>query len=353
MYHVILAGGSGSRFWPKSRKNKPKQLLNILGEDTMIGLTVKRLLKMTTADKILIVASKQLCTLIQSEIREIPKQNYIIEPSGKNTAPAIGLGALHVYHRDHNAVMAVYPADHLIDGDSFLATIKEAEETARKNAVLMTIGIQPTYPATGYGYIQFDTSKNGLSDNVYKVKTFAEKPHFETAEKFIKSGEFLWNSGMFIWQAKLILLEMKTFMCELHDSLDAIYDALGTDKYNIVLDREWELIQPESIDYGILEKAKNVHTIKANFEWNDLGSWKALFDVLSSGQKNVVDGDVLSILSSNNLVVSPHRLTAVVGVENMAVINLDDATLVVPLSMAEGVKDVVKMLESMNKDEYL
>jgi mannose-1-phosphate guanylyltransferase len=354
MYHVILAGGSGSRFWPKSRKNKPKQLLNILGEDTMIGLTVKRLMKISNPEQILIVASNQLCKLIQTEIKEIPKQNYIVEPSGKNTAPAIGLAALHVYHRDQNAVMGVYPADHLIQGESeYFSALKEAEETAKNNAVLMTLGVQPSFPSTGYGYIQFDGTKNGISENVFKVKTFAEKPHLETAEKFIKSGEFLWNSGMFIWQAKLILLEMKTFMCELHDSLDAIYDALGTDKYDIVLDREWELIQPESIDYGILEKAKNVHTIKANFEWNDLGSWKALFDILSSGKKNVIDGDVLSISSSNNLVISPYRLTAVVGVENMAVINLDDATLVVPLSMSEGVKDVVKMLESMNKDEYL
>ena len=157
MYHVILAGGSGSRFWPKSRKNKPKQLLNILGEDTMIGLTVKRLLKMTTADKILIVASKKLCQLIQSEIREIPKQNYIIEPSGKNTAPAIGLAALHIFKRDSNAIMGVYPADHLIIGNSkFKNIIINAQKMVEQKSCLVTIGIHPTYPATGYGYIQYD-----------------------------------------------------------------------------------------------------------------------------------------------------------------------------------------------------
>ena len=355
MYHVILAGGSGSRFWPKSREDSPKQLLKILGDETMIRLTYNRLRKIAESDKILVVASKQFSKLIHQDIPEIPKENFIIEPLGKNTAPAIGLAALHILKRDSDAVMGVYPADHLILGDSkFKKVITNARKMAEKKSALITIGIKPTYPATGYGYIQYDSNKKMDVKGVYKVKTFAEKPEKETAEKFIKSGEFLWNAGMFVWKAEIILLEMKAFMCELHDSLDPIYDALGTPQYETVLDREWELVHPESIDYGILEKAKNVYTIKADFQWNDLGSWYSLFNVLTkNNESNYHDGDVISVQSENNLIISPGRLTAVVGVKDMAIINLDDATLIVPHDKSEAVKDVVKMLKSMNKSEYL
>ena len=355
MYHIILAGGSGSRFWPKSRKDSPKQLIKILGDETMIRLTYNRLRKIAETDKILVVASKQLSKLIHKDIPEIPKENFILEPSGKNTAPAIGLAALHIFKRDSDAVMGVYPADHLIVGDSkFKKIINNARKIVEKKSALITIGIKPTYPAIGYGYIQYNPNKEMDIQGVYKVKTFAEKPEKETAENFISSGEFLWNSGIFLWKAEIILLQMKTFMCELHDSLDAIYDSLGTTQYDTVLDREWELIQPESIDYGILEKAKNVYTIEADFQWNDLGSWSSLFTVLTNNNEtNYHDGNVISVQSENNLVISPNRLTAVVGIKNMTIINLDDATLIVPHDKSEAVKDVVNMLKTMNKLEYL
>jgi len=355
MYHVILAGGTGSRFWPKSRSDSPKQLLKIIGNESMIHLTYKRLCNISDPDKILIVASKKISKLIHQDIPEIPKENFIIEPTGKNTAPAIGLAALHIFKRDAEAIMGVYPADHVIIGDEkFKQTILNAKKLVEKKSALVTIGIKPTYPATGYGYIQYDVSKKQNIEGVYKVKTFAEKPQLETAEKFLKSGEFLWNAGMFIWKAEIILLEMKTFMCELHNALDSIYDSLGTPNYNTVLDREWELIIPESIDYGILEKANNVYTIKADFQWNDLGSWHSLFSFLTKNKDaNYHDGDVISVQSANNLIISPDRLTAVVGVNDMVVINLDDATLIVPHDKSEAVKDVVNMLKTMNKSEYL
>jgi len=355
MYHIIIAGGSGSRFWPKSRVNNPKQLLKILGDETMIRLTYNRLRKIADADKILVVASEKLSNLIHKDIPEIPKENFIIEPSGKNTAPAIGLAALHIYKRDSNAIMGVYPADHLILGDSkFKKVITNARKIVEKKSALILIGIKPTYPATGYGYIQYNSNKKLNIQGAYKVITFAEKPKKETAENFISSGEFLWNAGIFIWKAEIILLEMKMFMCELHDSLDAIYDSLGTSQYDTVLDREWELIQPESIDYGILEKAKNVYTIESDFQWNDMGSWYALYNVLTkNNEENYHDGDVISVQSKNNLVISPNRLTAVVGIKDMTIINLDDATLIVPHDKSEAVKDVVNMLKTMNKIEYL
>ena len=356
MYHIILAGGSGSRFWPKSRKNHPKQLLSILNDDSMIRTTVNRI-KIIDNDpsKIYIIASEKLCKLIKEDIPELPKENFIIEPSGKNTAPAIGLAALHIYHRDPSGVMGIYPSDHLIqEEDKFVEAINKAEKVAFEKSALMTVGITPTYPATGYGYIQCDYKNSNKYSKIYKVKTFAEKPNFVTAEKFIKSNEFLWNGGIFVFKAEVILLLMKTFMCELHDSLDAIFDAIGTPHYNTVLDREWELIQPESIDYGILENAKNVYTVKADFTWNDMGSWKSLFEVMNKNQnENVIKGEVITLNTEKSMVYSPNKLTAVIGMENITVVNLEDSTLIMPMSEVEKVKDIVKMLESMNKEEYL
>ena len=355
MYHVILAGGSGSRFWPKSRADNPKQLLKILGDETMIRLTYDRLEKISPVDHILVVASNELSQQIQKEIPKIPKKNYIIEPYAKNTAPAIGLAALHVYKLDSDAVMGVYPADHFIIGDTkFKTVINQARKMAEVKASLITIGIKPSYPATGYGYIQYDPRKKTEVEGVFKVKSFIEKPGIETAEKLINRGGYLWNGGMFVWRAKTILQEIKTLLPELHKTLDAIYKTISTSQYETVLDQEWALVQPESIDYGILEKTNNVYTIEADFKWNDLGSWKSLFNVLSKDkEKNYYDGDVISLHSENNLIISPNRLTAVVGIKDMSIINLEDATLIVPHEHSEAVKDIVNMLKSLNRKEYL
>ena len=355
MYHIIIAGGSGTRFWPQSRQEFPKQLLKIVDNTSMIRLTADRLLSLSPPEKILVVASKQLCKLIHKEIPEIPRANFIAEPSGKNTAPAIGLAAIHVYKRDPDAVMGIYPADHIISGVAkFKKAISLAKNIVESKPALVTMGIVPTHPATGYGYIQFDRNnkKNGEMD--FRVKTFAEKPPLETAEKFLKSGDFLWNSGIFIWKAEIILLEMKTFMPELHESLNAIFDALDTPQYQVVIDREWEIILSESIDYGILEKAKNVYTISAEFKWSDMGSWKSLFDFLKKDKNNnILKGETVTIDTSNSLVLSPNRMTALIGVKDLAVINMGDATLVLPLDRAQDVKEVVTILREIKQEEYL
>lgn len=355
MFHIIIAGGSGTRFWPISRKNHPKQLIDLMGQGTLIRQTVDRIKELDTANNIYIVASYFLCDKIKEEIPEIPKSNFIIEPSGKNTAPAIGLAALHIYKKDPKGVMAIYPADHIIQGkDKFIGTMKIAEAFAVQENVLMTIGIKPTYPATGYGYIQFGKNGNSSIENVYKVKTFAEKPHKTAAINFIESGEFLWNSGIFVWKAEQILLEMKTHMCELHDSLDVIFDSMDSPQYDIVLDREWEIIRAESIDYGILEKAENVFIVKADFEWSDLGTWESLFKAFDKNEHGSLHvGEVVTVDSKNNLVISPNRLTALIGVDGLAVVNMMDVTLIMPQSESEKVKTIVKMLKSMNKEDYL
>ena len=355
VYHIIIAGGSGARFWPQSRQEFPKQLLKLVDNTSMIRLTADRLLSLSPPEKILIVASKQLCKLIHKEIPEIPRVNFMAEPSGKNTAPAIGLAAIHVYKRDPDAVMGIYPADHIISGVAkFKKAISLAKTIVENKPALVTIGIIPSHPATGYGYIQFDRNnkKNGKMD--FRVKTFAEKPPLETAKKFLKSGDFLWNSGIFIWKAEIILLEIKTFMPELHESLNAIFDAIETPQYQVVLDREWEIIVSESIDYGILEKAKNVYTISAEFKWSDMGSWKSLFDFLKKDKNNnILKGKTVTIDTSNSLVLSPNRMTALIGVKDLAVINMGDATLVLPLNRAQDVKEVVTILREIKQEEYL
>jgi len=350
-----MAGGSGTRFWPRSRKDSPKQIIDLMGQGTLIRQTVDRIKELDTANKIYIVASEFLCNKIKVEIPEIPESNFIKEPSGKNTAPAIGLAALHIYKKDPTGVMAIYPSDHLIKGrKQFISTMKAAEAIAEKENILMTVGIKPSYAATGYGYIQYGSNQNLSIENVYNVKTFAEKPNKDTAINFYESDEFLWNSGIFVWKAEQILLEMKTHMCELHDSLDVIFDNMGSSQYDIVLDREWEIITPESIDYGILEKAKNIYTLKANFEWSDLGTWESLFKAYEKNEQGSVhDGEVVSVDSKNNLVISPNRLTALIGVENLAVVNMMDVTLIMPQSQSQEVKKIVQMLKTMNREDYL
>lgn len=353
-YHVILAGGFGSRFWPRSRKDYPKQLLKIFGNESMIRLTVNRLKSITKPNNILIVASENLCLKMKSELPEIPETNFIVEPSGRNTAPAIGLAAVHIYNRDVNAVMCIYPADHLIlEVEKFSEIVTQGIHFANENPALITMGVNPTYPATGYGYIQIGDSTDTNSD-IYKVKTFAEKPPIESAKRFVESREFLWNSGMFIWKAEIILLEMKTYMPELHESLDVIYDSIKSGKYDIVLDREWEILQPESIDYGIMEKAKNTYTLKADFSWNDMGTWKSVYDVLSKDENGMIlQGNVISIQSQDSIVYSQDKLTAVIGIDNIAVVNTDDATLIMPLEQAEKVKEVVTQLKNSGMDDFL
>jgi len=355
MYHVILAGGSGSRFWPKSRQDTPKQLLKIIGDESMIRLTYKRLQKISKADNILIVASKTICKKIQIEIPEIPENNYIIEPSGKNTAPAIGLAAINILKRNQNAIMGVYPSDHLImDEKKFKAIITIACEIIFSENALITIGIKPTYPATGYGYIQLKTIKENKLKGVYRVKKFVEKPTEKVATKYVSSGEFLWNGGIFLWKAKTILEEIKTFMPNLHKSLNSLYNAIDESNYKMMVKKQWNLIESESIDYGILEKSQNVFTIEADFKWSDLGSWKSLFSILTkNSDQNYYEGDIISVKSKNNLVISPNRLIAMVGIKNLTIINLDDATLIVPHENAEEVKDIVNMLKSLNRKEYL
>ena len=349
---VILAGGSGTRFWPYSRSSRPKQLLNIIGEKSMLQMTVDRLKKIKKITHIYIITRKDLYDQIIEEIDGVDPKNVIVEPSGKNTAPAIGMMAalFQLGHKDE--IMGVFPADHLIVGHKkFERAINTADYIARKDSNLVTIGIKPTFASTAYGYIQYDENSEIDHFDSYHVKAFAEKPHGKLAKRFLSSGDFLWNAGMFFWRVDTFMGSLNEYLPELHDSLTKIAPKLSSGES---FDGLWDLIEPESIDYGLLEKASNIYVVSGDFRWNDIGSWNALYDILNpSKDGNIVKGNGEVIKGKNNLIHSNGRLTAIVGADDLIVINTDDATLVVPNDKVEDVKELVEILKASGKDNLI
>ena len=352
MYCVIMAGGSGTRFWPYSRHSRPKQLLKIVGETSMLQMTVDRLKKVNTVQDIFIVTRQDLADTIMDEITGVKPENIIVEPSGKNTAPCIGLSALKIAKLQKDAVMGIFPADHLIVGHKrFAKAITTAKHIAHKKKALVTIGLKPTFPSTGYGYIQYDQKSDFDHLDAYKVKVFAEKPHLSLAEKFIGSGDFLWNSGMFIWTVDTFFKNLQKHMPDLFLQLKKIDKLMDQEKDFKDL---WEEIKPESIDYGIMEKAKDVYLIKAKFEWSDLGSWNTVYDNMHKNDKgNAIKGDGIVLNGKNNFIQSDNRLTAVVGLDNIVVVNTKDATLVIPKDHVEDVKKLVEYLKKKDRKDLL
>ena len=352
MFAVIIAGGRGTRFWPASRKDHPKQLLNIIGDHSMLQMTVDRLQKMKNIEDIFIVTGNHLEKKIKKTISGVKARNIIIEPSAKNTAPAIALAALHIKQKRTDAVMGVFPADHLIVGaQKFSKTVRSAIQIANKKKTLVTIGIEPHYPATGYGYIQYNTKSEDKHLNAYPVKTFAEKPHQKLAERFLKSGDFLWNGGMFVWNIESFFQELNTYMPELNSQLAKIEKRI-LKKENF--SRLWSKIEPDSIDYGLFEKTKNIHVVRAEFEWNDLGSWNSIFDISrKTKENNVIRGDGIVLDGKNNFIESHNHFTAVIGQSDLVVVSTGDATLVVPKDRVEEVKRIIQHLEKTKKKDLL
>jgi len=350
-----MAGGIGKRFWPRSRKNFPKQLLNIVDEKSMLKLTYDRLMKITDKEKIYIVAGENLKQVMLADLKDFPEENYIVEPNGKNTAPCIALAAAIIMKKDPDAAMGVFPADHLIENfESFKEAVNVGEKVARQHTGLVTFGITPTRPATGYGYIQYDTKLPLLKNSAYKVKTFAEKPNQETAKRFLETGEFLWNSGMFIWMAKDILKSIKIHLPDLYESVINIQQAVGTDNYTKVLRKEWSTILGSSIDYGVMEKANNVYAVKSDFVWSDVGSWDAVYDLeKKDSQGNVIRGEVISKETKNCLISANKRLISTIGVEDLIIVETKDAILVAKRGESEKIKDLVDTLKRNDHNDYL
>jgi mannose-1-phosphate guanylyltransferase len=349
MLVLIMAGGAGTRFWPKSRERHPKQLLPIVGEGTMLQNTVRRLQPLVPAENMFVISNSVQHPGIVEQLPMLPAENIIVEPRPKNTAACIGLGAVMLQKREPDGVMIVLPADHLIgDDEVFRETLLNAGKIAAEKDVLITIGIQPSFPATGYGYIQFSDERISAGQaHAYRVKTFAEKPNLETAKRFLDSGDFLWNSGIFVWRIPVIMGQIEEYMPHLYDGLREIAPALGKPEQSQIIDRVYQQIKSISIDYGVMEKARNVLVLRGQFHWNDLGSWDEVYKLLPKDQDYNVTGDRPHVLldSSGCLIDVPGKTVAAVGLRDLMVVETEDALLICPRSRAQDVKDLVELIK--------
>lgn len=353
LFVVIMAGGVGARFWPRSKKEKPKQLIRIFGKNTMIQDTVNRLDGFVKKENIYVITNELQKPRVVEQLDDVPEENIIAEPFGKNTAACIGLASILIHKKSKNAITVILPADHLIlDKQGFQATIDRAVKFAESSDSLVTIGIKPTRPETGYGYIQFIDDE--VAEGIYRVQTFAEKPNISTARRFIEAGDFLWNSGMFIWKTEVILNEISIYLPELYEGLLNIESAIGAENYKEVLTNVYGQLINVSIDYGIMEKSSKVYLTKGEFSWSDVGSWEEVYQLSDKDENgNAIKGDVYTENTYNSYLFSPKKFTAVIGLENVMVIETENALLICNRENAQDVKHVVDHLKMNNKDEHL
>ena len=358
LYAVIMAGGAGTRLWPLSRRGQPKQALRLIGDRTMFQHTVDRLAPLFPMGRIFVVTSAAIADVLRPQVPELPAGNFILEPSGRDSAPAAGLAAIRLLAGDPDAIMVMVTADHYIDdAEQFRAVIAAAGQVAA-GGTIVTLGIRPTYPATGYGYVlagEAQTIVDGF--RVYRSAGFTEKPNLETAVRFMEHGRYSWNSGMFIWRADRLMAEYRAQLPDLYASLIGIAAENGTPNEQQVLRAEWEGIRRVSIDYGIMEHADNVAVIPAELGWSDIGSWASLLDVLEGDDEgNVFQASVVALDSGKTLIRSESgegRLIAAIGLEDMIVVDTPDVLLVCPRARAEQVREIVRLLEAEGAHNHL
>lgn len=352
---VIMAGGNGERFWPKSRSSRPKQFLSLTADgETMIQKTVNRLSPLVAPEDIFIVTNTKYSGLIEQQLPGISRENVIYEPVSRNTAPCIALAAGIIQRKySGDAVMAVLPSDHFIKFDAlYLNTLKIAARKAEQDDNLVTIGISPSYPETGYGYINFSSELS--NDGAYKVIKFVEKPGIEAAKQYVNSGEYLWNSGMFVWKASSILKNIRKYLPDLYGKSEQISETYGTDSFYEVMDEVFPTIAAESIDFGVMECAENVFTIPGSFGWDDGGNWLVLERINPTNEfGNIVSGDVITIDTKNSIISGGKKLIAAVGIEDLVVVDTDDALLICAKSSTQDVKKVAETLKICNRSELI
>lgn len=351
---LVMAGGRGERFWPRSRKSFPKQFLALTDDGrTMIQLTVARILPLVDIEDIFVVTNNSYRELVKEQLPELPGENIICEPMGKNTAPCIGLGAMHISKKYGDAIMMVLPSDHLIKYNGmFVNVMEEACQLAELDTNLVTLGITPDYPETGYGYIKFNPKMR--KGTAFDVDRFVEKPSLELAKEYLETEEYLWNSGMFIWKVSSILENMRLFLGNIYSGLMNIKESIGTEDYNKVLDEKFSAFKSESIDYGIMEKAKNIYTIPCAFGWDDVGSWLAVERIRKSNEHGcVISGNVITADSYNCIIEGSEKLIATVGIEDLVIVDSQDAILICEKKSTGKIKDVLESLRKSNMDEYL
>lgn len=352
---VIMAGGKGERFWPQSRTSRPKQFLSLTNDgDTMIQKTAARLNGLVAMDDIFVITNELYVDMVKQQLPEVPAENVIAEPKARNTAPCIAMAAEIIRKKYGDAVMIVLPSDHLIKfTEMFLDTVRTAVKVAEINKNLVTIGITPSYPETGYGYIHFSGS-NADMPGVYSVERFVEKPNLELAKEYVNAGTFLWNSGMFVWKASSIIYNIRQYLPDVAEGAEKIGSAYGTDSFDSVLAEVFPGLTAESIDFGVMEKAKDIFTIPGNFGWDDVGSWLAVERINRTNEYgNVVKGDVVSINTRNSTIIGGKRLIATVGLDNLVVVDTDDAVLICSKDNAQDIKKVIENLKICNRNELI
>ena len=351
-YGVIMAGGGGTRFWPLSRHRMPKQLLNLSGKELMINETVDRVSTLCDKNDIFIVTNVDQAKSTENfTFGRILADHILSEPSARNTAACIGYAAFEIIKKYGDGVMCIFPSDHYIkDEAAFTSTLKEAIKEAETGS-LVTMGITPTYPCTGYGYIRFDKNETTIAK---KVVEFKEKPDLKTAEEYVASGEYAWNSGMFVWKASVILDEFKKLLPEVYACLEKIADAMGTNDEKNIINEVYPTIPSISIDYGIMEKSDKVKVISAEMGWNDVGSWDNLGVLHAEDENgNVFAGDHLAIDTKGCITYSDKRIITTVGVENLIIVETKDAIMVVDKNRAQDVKLIVEELKKQGRDDLL
>ena len=356
-YAAILAGGLGTRFWPKSRASLPKQFLDILNTgETLIQSAYKRYASFIAPENIFIITTDEYVDIVQKQLPEIPPENILAEPSRKNTAPCVAYMSFKLLQKDPSAALIIAPSDHVVtDTKTFEQLSLKGLSFAKKQHAFVTLGIKPTYPNTGYGYIQYDTSPQS-ERNVFKVKTFTEKPDLELAKTFLASGDFLWNAGIFMWNVKDVVDAFEQYEPEMHELFASEKDNFNTDKEKEAIHRIYPLCVSISIDYAIMEKANNVYVIPAAFGWSDLGTWNSAYANLKKDQKgNALAGDnIINIDSTNSMISANHeKLLVLQGLDDFIVVDTNDVLLICKKEKEQQVKEFLSEVKKKKGEKYL
>lgn len=355
VFNVIIAGGGGTRFWPLSRQEIPKQLINLSGEDALINETIDRIAPIANKEDLFIVTNESQVKALKDTVKDkCCFENILPEPSARNTAAAIGFAAFNIMKKFGDGVMCVYPADHYIkDEAEFVNVLNKAIDVAKNNDKLVTIGIKPTFPSTGYGYINFDRDSK-IGEHSYEVVEFVEKPNFEVAKRYIASNKYVWNSGMFVWKVSKILEDFKRYLPKVYSRLEKLSEYIGTENEEEAIKKIYPSIPSISIDYGVMERSNDVVVVPGDFGWNDVGSWDSLGAIYPTDvEGNIKRGDFITIDTSNSIIYSDDKLIATVGLNDLIVVSTNDAVMVCRKDRAQDVKKIVEQLKEKNREEYI